>query len=116
MDKNVRISSDTHKKLKVYSAETGSSISEIITQAVNEFIQTVPTNSTKEDIDNVIGTNNASLGVPSETATGKVIKSIAAKKFGDGFVPEEVTVKFSSEGFEMCKHGSKLGLCKHGCK
>ena len=38
MTKSVRIDEETHKKLKIYSATTGSSVTEIIKDAITQYI------------------------------------------------------------------------------
>lgn len=42
MLKSIRVDEETHKRLRISSAETGSPILEIVKQAVLEFIPTTP--------------------------------------------------------------------------
>lgn len=57
------------------------------------------------------------------TRYGKTIAVIyiGTEKGGRGFQKlyhkgKEVKVKKPKQDFKTCKHGSKIGLCKYGCK
>jgi hypothetical protein len=56
------------------------------------------------------------------TRYGKVVAHVIEykKEVDEGMdelkVPENMPVRKTTFDIKQCKHGSKVGLCKHGCK